>query len=115
MDLIMEMTSNFIPMKEKKYKLKMDVPYLSCKNGEVDYLNIRLTDNRDIIINVEIEIMYGFVEFKSDAGVGDACDQNISYKTNEIVEHLELMAKELEEFIKEEEEKVEKLINEFNI
>lgn len=105
----------FYSKERKRYKLNMDIPYLCCKNGEIDYVKMKLTSGRDINIIGEIEIVYGYVEYDEDGGVGDACSEEISYKTDEIVEYVESLTNELEKFV-EDEQKIVKLLGEsFNI
>ena len=84
---------------KEKYELVMDELYLSCGNGNVDWLNITLYHASQKCAIGNIEITYGFVDFDDDGGVEDACDEDIAYQTDEVIEYIEEIAGELERYV----------------
>lgn len=105
----------FYGVEKKKYELSMDELFLSCKNGEQDWLEIDLFAENERIAKGNIEITYGFVEFDDDGGVADACDEDIDYQTGRIIESIIEIVNELEEFVGNENEIVEEIRNTFDI
>lgn len=89
-------------LEKKKYELLMDELYLSCGNGDIDWLDIAICHAGEKCAVGNIEITYGFVEFDDDGGIGDACDEDISYQTTKVIECIEEIANEFEEFVNEE-------------
>ncbi len=89
------------PEKEK-YSLIMDELYLSCGNGEVDWLNMGIWCGNEECATGSIEITYGFVDFDDDGGIGDSCDEDISYQTSEIIEFIEEIAEAFEKYVNKE-------------
>ena len=89
----------------------MDNLYLSCENGDVDWLNISVYHAGEKCATGNIEITYGFVNFDDDGGIGDACDEDIAYHTNSIIEYVQGIVNELEIYVKEE-TKIVKLLRE---
>lgn len=102
-------------VEKKRYELLMDELYLSCGNGDVDWLNIAIYHEGERCAIGNIEITYGFVEFDEDGGVGDACAQDISYQTASIIEYIEKIANELEEYANVEMHVIESFRDYFDI
>ena len=86
---------------KKKYELIMDELYLSCGNGDVDWLNIDVCHEGEKCAAGNIEITYGFVDFDDDGGIGDSCDEDISYQTSGIVDCIQEIVNEFEEYVNE--------------
>lgn len=42
-------------------------------------------------------MVYGFIEYDEDGGIGDACSDDINYNTQEVEEYIEQIANALEE------------------
>lgn len=100
---------------KNKYELIMDELYLSCRGGDVDWLGIYVYHADEKCVAGNIKITYGFVEFDEDGGIGDSCDEDISYQTSEIVEYIEEIAEDLEKYVNTESETVDKIRDYFNI
>ncbi len=86
-------------LEKKKYELLMDELYLSSDNGNVDLLDIYIFHAGEKCAAGNIEITYGFVDFDDDGGIGDACDEDISYHTREIIEYITEIVNEFEEYV----------------
>ncbi len=102
-------------IEKEKYDLVMDDLNLSCDNGEVDWLGISIYHAGERCATGNIEITYGFVNFDDDGGVSDACDEDILYQTNGIVDCLSEIVNEYEEYVSEEQNIIDKIRNEFNL
>ena len=102
-------------LEKKKYELIMDELYLSCGNGDVDWLNIAVCHEGEKCAAGNIEITYGFVDFDDDGGIGDACDEDIAYQTDGVIECVEEIVNEFEAYVKEESDIVEKIRDIFNL
>lgn len=89
-------------LEKEEYRLTMDELYLSCGNGDIDWLNMAVWCAGEKCATGNIEITYGFVDFDDDGGIGDSCDEDISYQTNGIIECIEEIAKDLETYVNEE-------------
>lgn len=100
---------------KKKYELLMDKLYLSCGNGEVDWLNISMYHAGERCAIGTIEITYGFVDFDDDGGIGDACDEDITYQMDKVIEFVDEIANELEAYVNKESDIVEKIRDYFDI
>lgn len=87
---------------KKKYELIMDDLYLNCGNGNVDWLNIAIYHEGEKCAAGNIEITYGFVDFDDDGGIGDACDEDISYQTESVIEYTEEIVNEFETYVNRE-------------
>lgn len=105
----------FYGLEKKKYELLMDELYLSCGNGDVDWLNIYIYHAGEKCAVGNIEITYGFVEFDDDGGIGDACDEDIAYRTDEVIEYIAEIVSELEAYVNKELDIVDKIRVFFNI
>lgn len=102
------------PEKEK-YELVMEELCLSCDSGETDSLSINLYYEGEKQVGGGIDITYGYVEFDDDGGVGDACDEDISYQTGEIIEELEDFVMQFEKMVDRETRIMEKIIEKFDL
>lgn len=100
---------------EKNYGLIMDELYLSCGNGDIDWLNMAIWCAGEKCATGNIEITYGFVDFDDDGGIGDSCDEDISYQTSGIIEFIEEIVNELEEYVSEQLRIIEKFKENFDI
>uniref|UniRef100_UPI0040574288 PIN domain-containing protein n=1 Tax=Agathobacter sp. TaxID=2021311 RepID=UPI0040574288 len=100
---------------KKQYELRMDELYLSCGNGDIDWLNIVIYHAGEKCASGNIEITYGFVDFDDDGGIGDACDEDISYQTGGVIEYIEEIVNEFEAYVNEELGIVETIRNYFDM
>lgn len=105
----------FYGLEKKKYELLMDELCLSCKNGNVDGLDVFIYHAGEKCVVGNIEIIYGFVDFDDDGGIGDACDEDISYQTDAVIEYIDEIVNELEAYVNKELDIVEKIRDYFNI
>lgn len=102
-------------LEKKKYELIMDELYLECDNGNVDWLNIAIYHEGEKCAAGNIELTYGFVDFDDDGGIGDSCDEDISYQTSGIEEYVKEIVNELEEYVSEQLRIIEKIKEHFDI
>lgn len=102
-------------LEKKKYELLMDELYLSCGNGEVDWLGIAIYHAGEKCASGNIEIAYGFVDFDDDGGIGDACDEDVSYQTDAVIEYITEIVNEFETYVNKELDIVDKIRDYFNI
>lgn len=100
---------------KKEYRLTMDELYLSYGNGDIDWLNMAVWCAGEKCATGNIEIAYGFVDFDDDGGIGDSCDEDISYQTSGIIECIEELASDLEKHVNKESGIVDKIRDYFNI
>ncbi len=89
-------------LEKKKYELLMDELYLNCGNGEVDWLGIAIYHAGEKCASGNIEITYGFVDFDDDGGIGDACDEDVSYQTDAVIEYITEIVNEFETYVNKE-------------
>lgn len=107
---------SFYGKNRKKYTLRMDELCLSCDNGESDQLDITLLNFKGEPLGMgSINLTYGFVEFNDEGNVGDACDEDIEYRTTDITYALENIVTEFEESIESDKNILEQLQSEFSI
>jgi hypothetical protein len=107
---------NFYGKNRKKYTLKMDELCLSCDNGESEQLDITLFSFRGEPLGTgSINITYGFVEIDDEGNIGDACDEDIEYRTSNITCVLENIVEEFEKSIKSDKIIFERLKSEFSM
>lgn len=107
---------SFLGRNGKKYTLEMDDLYLSCDSGESDQLDITLSDFKNEPLGMGyINITYGFVEFDDEGNVGNACDEDIDYHTNSIVDAIEKIVVELEASISPDRTLMEQIQSKFNM
>ena len=93
----------FYGKNKEKYILEMDPLLLTPDDGGSDSLELRIVDNKkNNIANANIEINYGYVEFNDEGNVGDACDEEITYNFDYLVEKLEEIVDGLETIVREE-------------
>ncbi len=95
-------SESFAALNKTRYTIQMDDLYLSCEDGNVDWLDLILLEGNDKIAKGNIEISYGHVTFNSEGNVDDASEQGIYYDFNDIELALEEITKEFEEWIKQE-------------
>lgn len=79
------------------YELVMDEFFLNPSSGGSDTIDIYVKKNGDILVHGKIELVYGFIEYDEDGGIGDACSDDINYNTQEVEEYIEQIANALEE------------------
>ncbi len=107
---------SFFASNKKQYVLNMEDLFLSCQEGDVDLLEITLSEKgKEEITTATIEISYGYVNYNSDGNVDDSCDQSIDYYTEDVENKLLEIANEFEIWISNEKDLVEALKRELNI
>ena len=108
----------FYGKNNKKYILEMDPLLLTPDDGGSDSLELRLLDNeKNNIANANIEIIYGYVEFNDEGNIGDACDEQITYNFDCLIEKLKEIVDDFETTVKEESDlriQFESLMRKFN-
>lgn len=102
-------------LEKEEYRLIMDELYLSCENGEIDWLNMAIWCGGEKCASGNIEITYGFVDFDDDGGIGDSCDEDILYQTSEIIEFIEEIAEVFEKYVNKESVIVDKIRDTFGL
>ncbi len=100
---------------KEEYRLIMDELYLSCGNGDIDWLNMAVWCAGEKCAPGNIKITYGFVDFDDDGGIGDSCDEDISYQTSGSIEFVEEIAGDFEKYVNKESGIVDKIRDYFNI
>lgn len=92
----------------------MDELYLSCDDGGQDILCLELCGS-DELVRGFIQIDYGFVTYNEEGNVDDCCDEGIQYKTDEVINQLEKIVSNFEEFVVKEKEITERFIETFEL
>jgi hypothetical protein len=107
---------SFFASGKKQYTINMEELFLSCQEGDVDWLELSLIDNNQLkIATGTIEITYGYVNFNSEGNVDDSCDESIDYYTSDIENELLRIVDEFETWVIKEKEFVEIIQKELNI
>ena len=105
----------FYVLNKEECVITMDELYLSCENGDVNWLGVYFSHEDDEVENGLIEITYGYVDFDDDGGVGDSCDESISYKMNNIIVRIEALVNSFEEYVVKEIESMEAIRDAFEL
>lgn len=86
----------------EEFCLDLEELYLFPADGSIDTIDIRVSNkNREVSVEGHIEVNYGFIEYNSDGGVADGCEEEINYHCQNIVDFVENCADEWENFILE--------------
>lgn len=86
----------------EEFCLDLEELYLSPADGSIDTIEIKVSNkNREVSVEGHIEVNYGFIEYNSDGGVADGCEEEINYHCQNIVDFVENCADEWENFILE--------------
>ena len=89
----------------EEFCLDLEELYLSPADGSSDTIDIKvLKKKREVFVEGYIEVIYGFIEYDSDGGVADGCEEEINYHCQSIVDFVERCADEWENFISEQRE-----------
>lgn len=107
---------SFFALEKKQYTINMEELFLSCQEGDVDWLELSLIENNQLkIAKGTIEITYGYVNFNSEGNVDDSCDESIDYYTSDIEKELLRIVDEFETWVFKEKEFVEVIRNKLDI
>ena len=87
----------FYDENKKLIGLKMDKLYLSCEDGGEDTLCLELYGS-DEPAQWFIQIQYGFVTYNDEGNIDDSCDEDTQYATDEVINQLEKIVSDFEEF-----------------
>lgn len=102
--------------KRRKIYLYLDDLYISPSNGSSDQIDIYVKNSDDQkCAEGYISVTYGFIEYDEDGGAADGCEEDINFCCQEIIDYLDGIASEWEEFIKEQEKIVEYLKKSFSL
>ncbi len=99
---------------KKLIGIKMDKLYLSCEDGGEDTLCLELYGS-DEPAQGFIQIQYGFVTYNDEGNIDDSCDEDTQYATDEVINQLEKIVSDFEEFVMKEKELKEKIADAFNL
>ena len=105
---------NFYCKDKNKAELVIEPLLLSVDDGGSDSIDIKLYDpNSADFVHGSIDIIYGFITYNDDGNVDNGCSEDITYDTDLIVNAIEVLVEELEEFVHQEEENINRLKEEF--
>ena len=104
----------FYDENKKLIGIKMDKLYLSCEDGGEDTLCLELYGS-DEPAQGFIQIQYGFVTYNDEGNIDDSCDEDTQYATDEVINQLEKIVSDFEEFVMREKELKEKIADAFNL
>lgn len=106
----------FYNYNKRKYTLVMDELESNAASGDTAQLFVTLLDNKGKYSERgSIILTYGFVDYDDDGNIGDACNNDIEYITDNIVTALENITKEFEKNIKSDKIILQQLQTQFSI
>jgi hypothetical protein len=90
----------FIDADDNKYLLSLDEVHINPSEGEVEYIDIRLTN--DLVTDVYkgyIELTVGYINYDEDGGVADGLEDDVEYYYEEIIKEIDKVINSLRELI----------------
>ena len=87
---------------DQKLFLKIDEININPSVGNKEWINISLSDKKEIIANGTVELTVGYIEYDEDGGVADGLEDEIDYSYHSIIEQLDNFILEQNEYMKTE-------------
>ena len=70
--------------------------------GDKEWIDISLSDEKEIIASGTVELTVGYIEYDEDGGVADGLEDEIDYSYRSIIEQLDNFTLEQNEYMKTE-------------
>ena len=86
----------------KKLFLKIYEININPSAGDKEWIDISLSDEKEIIASGTVELTVGYIEYDEDGGVADGLEDEIDYSYHSIIEQLDNFTLEQNEYMKTE-------------
>ena len=86
----------------QKLFLKIDEININPSAGDKEWIDINLSDEKEIIASGIVELTVGYIEYDEDGGVADGLADEIDYSYHSIIEQLDNFILEQNEYMKTE-------------
>lgn len=87
---------------DQKLFFQIDEININPSAGDKKWIDISLSNKKQIIANGTVELTVGYIEYDEDGGVADALDDKIYYSYYSIIEQLDNFILEQNEYMKTE-------------
>lgn len=87
---------------DQKLFLKIDEININPSAGDKEWVNISLSDEKEIIASGIVELTIGYIEYDEDGGIADGLTDEIDYNYHSIIEQLDNFILEQNEYMKTE-------------
>lgn len=87
---------------DQKLFLKIDEININPSAGDKEWIDISLSDEKEIIACGTVELTVGYMEYDEDGGVADSLEDEIDYSYHSIIEQLDDFILEQNEYMKTE-------------
>ena len=96
---------------DKKLFLEIDEIDINPRAGDKEWIDISLSDEKEIIARGVVELTVGYIEYDEDGGVSDSLEDEINYRYYSIIDQLDNFILEQHEYM-ENEKTILKIIEE---
>ena len=87
---------------DQKLFLKIYEININPSAGDKEWIDISLSDKKEIIASGTVELTVGYIEYDEDGGVADGLEDEIAYSYRSIIEQLDNFTLEQNEYMKTE-------------
>lgn len=87
---------------DQKLFLKIDEININPSAGDKEWVDISLSDEKEIIASGIVELTIGYIEYDEDGGIADGLTDEIDYNYHSIIEQLDDFILEQNEYMKTE-------------
>ncbi len=87
---------------DQKLFLKIDEININPSAGDKEWVDISLSDEKEIIASGIVELTIGYIEYDEDGGIADGLTDEIDYNYHSIIEQLDNFILEQNEYMKTE-------------
>ena len=87
---------------DQKLFLKIDEININPSAGDKEWIDISLSDEKEIIACGTVELTVGYMEYDEDGGVADSLEDEIDYSYRSIIEQLDDFILEQNEYMETE-------------
>lgn len=87
---------------DQKLFLKIYEININPSAGDKEWIDISLSDEKEIIASGTVELTVGYIEYDEDGGVADGLEDEINYSYRSIIEQLDNFTLEQNEYMKTE-------------
>ena len=87
---------------DQKLFLKIYEININPSAGDKEWIDISLSDEKEIIASGTVELTVGYIEYDEDGGVADGLEDEIDYSYRSIIEQLDNFTLEQNEYMKTE-------------
>lgn len=95
---------------DQKLFLKIDEININLSAGNTEWIDISLSNKKEIIASGTVELTVGYLEYDEDGGVADGLADEINYRYCSIIEQLDNFILEQNEYMKTEKAIIEMVV-----